>query len=448
MGATFTIADLGSTFSQVMEHQNKEIVDIWTQSIDPLLAAFEAQSSNDGLGKAFITRVEYDTGVSANPQFALAEAAATGTDLGNAALRGYWSTNAAKVEAVAVWDRDSMLAAIGDGPGETFDVIARERKAKIAYTRHLLSIMAAERGWGRISSVSTIATGNAYFTVPQSEISRFKKGMKIVFSSAESTATLRGADGTGIYVGWGNPWIVSGTVPQTSTVYVSQRASDSATSPYDADAVRANDVVFLCGFRQNSATPTRQCPVGMKGWVDPAGVAAGETSFMGLDRRNTWQLSGITMDSSAVGGSAADALIEAGMFAEQFDTEIDAFMVSVYDYATLVRDKERVKTLSIQLGPYSVGFDGVEVLGGKGKIKVVPSRYITQGTFWGGPFNSAEFGPMLKHNGQLVNTDNADGNEYLRMAGSTTFEQRLFFRGAMIVPGPGKFIVGYNFPTT
>lgn len=448
MGATFTIADLGSTFSQVMEHQNKEIVDIWTQSVDPLLAAFEAQSSNDGLGKAFITRVEYDTGVAANAQFNLAQDIATSTDLGNAALRGYWSTTANKVEAVAQWDRDSMLAAVGDGPGETFDVIARERKAKIAYVRHLLSIFAAERGWGRISSISTIATGDTFFTVPLSEISRFKKGMRIVFSSTESTAVLRGADGAGIQAGWGNAWQVSGTIPQSGRVYVKTRASDSATSPYDTDAVRANDIVFIQGFRQNSATPTRQCPVGMKGWVDPSGVAVGETSFMGLDRRNTWQLSGITMDASAVGGSAADALIEAGMFAEQFDTEIDAFMVSVYDYATLVRDKERVKTVALNIGPYSVGFDGVEVLGGKGKVKVVPSKYITQGTFWGGPFNSAEFGPMLKHNGELVNTDNADGNEFLRLATSTGFEQRMFFRGAMIVPGPGKFIVGYNFPTT
>jgi hypothetical protein len=448
MGATFTINDLGSTFSQVMEHQNKDITDIWTQSVDPLLAAFEAQSSNDGLGKAFITRVEYDTGVAANANFALAQALAESTDLGNAALRGYWSTNAAKVEAVAAWDRDSMLAAVGDGPGETFDVIARERKAKIAYVRHLLSIFAAERGWGRISSVSTINSGQAYFTVPLSEVSRFKKGMKIVFGATEATGTLRGSDGAGIQVGWGNAWTVSGSIPQSGRVTVSQRASDSATSPYDADAVRANDVVFLQGFRQNTASPVRQCPIGMKGWVDPSGVDAGETSFQGLDRRNTWQLSGITMDASAVGGSAADALIEAGMFAEQYDTEIDAFMISVYDYATLVRDKERVKTVALNIGPYSVGFDGVEVLGGKGKVKVVPSKYITQGTFWGGPFNSAEFGPMLKHNGELVNTDNADGNEFLRLATSTGFEQRLFFRGAMIIPGPGKYIVGYNFPTT
>ena len=428
-----------------MEHQNKEIVDIWTQSIDPLLAAFEAQSSNDGLGRAFITRVEYDTGVSANAQFALAQDIAQGTDLGAAALRGRWSTNAAKVEAIAMWDRDSMLAAVGDGPGEVVDIVSRERKAKIAYVRHLLSIFAAERGWGRISTISTISAGNLYFTVPLSEVSRFRIGMRIVAGQYEATGTLRGADATGDNVGWGNPWIVSGIIPQSGTVYVSARSSDH---PQNTDSWTAGDTIFIHGFRQNTASPVYQCPVGMRGWVDPSGVSSGETSFMGLDRRNIWQLDGITMDASVGSMSIADALIEGSMLAEQYDTEIDSWMVSVYDYATLVRDKERVKVVSLDIGPYSVGFDGAEVLGGKGKVKVVPSKYISQGIAWGGPFNSAEFGPMLKHNGQLVNTDNADGNEYLRMPTSTAYQQRLYFRGAMVIPGPGKFVAISNLPTT
>ena len=230
MGAGFTVGDLGGVFSQVMEHQNKEIVDIWTQSIDPFLAAFEAQSSNDGLGRAFITRVEYDTGVSANAQFALAQDIAQGTDLGASALRGRWSTNAAKVEAIAMWDRDSMLAAVGDGPGEVVDIVSRERKAKIAYVRHLLSIFAAERGWGRISTISTISAGNLYFTVPLSEVSRFRIGMRIVAGQYEATGPLRGADGTGDNVVWGNPWIVSGIIPQSGTVYVSARSSEDRKS--------------------------------------------------------------------------------------------------------------------------------------------------------------------------------------------------------------------------
>jgi hypothetical protein len=66
----------------------------------------------------------------------------------------------------------------------------------------------------------------------------------------------------------------------------------------------------------------------------------------------------------------------------------------------------------------------------------------------GAAIPSVDIPTRLDGDGELVNTDNADGNEFLRLVTSTGFEQRLFFRGAMIIPGPGKCIVGYNFPTT
>lgn len=444
MGASFSTSDLGSVFSHVTEHQNREIIDIWTDGIDPLLASFEAHSEDDGGGRGFITRVEYDTGTSAAPIFAIAQGLAQGTDLGNSALRARWVSQAKKLQVIAVWDRDSMLAAVKDGPGEAIDIVARERKAKIALARHRMSLFAAEAGWGRISTVSTIATGNLTFTVPKSEISRFKIGDHIVFGATEASGTLRGTGtGTGAYTGYGNPYIVAGTTPATGTVTLEARSTDT---PYDTELVRAGDTVFLAGYRQDTADPVQLCPLGMRAWVPSSEPS--ETSFEGLDRRNKYQLNGIRLDASVGSLSTADALIEAAMLAEQYDTNIDAFKVSIADYSLLCRDKERVKTVAIDLGQYKVGFQGVEVLGGKGSIKVVPSRFIPQGIAWGGPFNSKQYGPKLKHNGDLINTDNADGNEYLRLASSDSYEQRMYFRGAMIVPGPGKFVCLYNLPTS
>lgn len=443
MGATFSTSDLGGVFSQVMEHQNREILDIWTDGIDPLLASFEAHSEDDGGGRGFVTRVEYDTGTSAAPIFAIAQGLAQGTDLGNAALRARWISQAKKLQVLAVWDRDSMLAAVKDGPGEAIDIVARERKAKIALARHRLSIFAAEAGWGRISTVSTISTGNLYFTVPKSEVARFRIGDHIVFGATEASGTLRGADGSGMWVGYGNPWIVSGITPATGTITVAARSSDK---PYDTDSVAAGDTVFLAGYRQNTGSPVTLCPIGIKGWVPT--TEPSETSFEGLDRRGLYQLNGLRLDASSGSLSTADALIESAMLAEQYDTQIDAFKISLQDYSLLVRDKERVKVVSMDVGQYAVGFKGVEILGGRGSIKVVPSRYLSQGTAWGGPFNSKEFGPKLKHNGDLINTDNADGNEYLRLASSDAFEQRMYFRGCMQIPGPGKFICTTNLPTS
>ncbi len=442
MGATFSTSDLGGVFSHVMEHQNREILDIWTDGIDPLLAAYEAHSEDDGGGRGFITRVEYDTGTSAAPVFAIAQALAQGTDLGNSAIRARWVSQAKKLQVLAVWDRDSMLAAVKDGPGEAIDIVARERKAKISLARHRLSLFAAEAGWGRISTVSTISSGTLTFTVPRSEVSRFKIGDHIVFGATEASGTLRGTGtGTGAYVGYGNPYIVAGTTPATGTVTLSARSSDT---PYDTESVRAGDTVFLAGYRQDTASPVQLCPLGIKAWVPAADPS--DTTFEGLDRRNIYQLNGIRMSASVL--STADALIEAAMLGEQYDTEMDAFMISLADYSLLCRDKERVKVIPMSVGQYDVGFKGVEVLGGRGSIKVVPSRFLSQGTAWGGPFNSKALGPKLKHNGDLINTDNADGNEYLRLATSDSFEQRMFFRGCMAIPGPGKFVCLTNLPTS
>lgn len=446
MGATFSTSDVGGIMSQVMEHQDANITELWNQDPDPLVTCYERQATTDGIGRAISTRVEIDTGASASSVFGIAQGIAQGTDLGSAALRGRWLSNAAKLEVVAVWDRDSMLAAVGDGPGEVIDVVSRERETKIALAKHLLGIQMAEAGWGRISTVSAISTGNLYFTVPKSEIQRFKYGMKIVFGQYEATGTLRGADGTGVYAGYGNPWEVSGVEPQTSTVYVSARSSDH---PYDTDAVRANDTVFICGSRQNTASPAQICLKGLKSWIPSTAPVVGETSFEGLDRRNKWQLNGIRIDASVGNLDHISAFIEAGQMAGQFSTQLDMVLTSYEDIAIMARNKERVKIIPMNVGTYGLGFEGFEIQNGGGKaIKVVASRYLSQGTAWAGPFNSKQFGPKLRHNGKLINTDNADGLEYIRLASSAGFEQRMFFRGAGVIPGPGKYFCIFNLPSS
>jgi hypothetical protein len=443
MGASFSVSDLTGVFSHVQEHQNKEILKLWMQDVDPALAVFETNSEATGDGAGFVTRVEFGTGTSVNPNFGIAQAQAQGTDLGNQVDRAKWISHASKLDAVAVWDRDSILAAVKDGPAAAIDVVASERAGKIQLVRDRLALFAVEKGWGRIATVAAISTGNLYFTVDKSELHRFRRGDKVVFGAAEASGTLRGADGTGVYAGWGNPWIVTGVVPSTNRVLLLARASET---PYDTDAVRANDTVFLCGYRQNTATPAQVCPIGLGGWV-PTAVPS-ETSFQNIDRRNSPELYGYQFDASVGSLSHFDAFIESALTAANWGCQVDQYLVSNADYALMARDKDRTKVIAMSVGPYKAGFEGLSVVGGKGEIKIVPSRFVPQGISWGGPFKDKKFGPKLKHNGQLVNVDDIDGKPFQRLATSTGFEQRLYFRGAQIVPGPGKYNVIYNLPST
>jgi hypothetical protein len=73
---------------------------------------------------------------------------------------------------------------------------------------------------------------------------------------------------------------------------------------------------------------------------------------------------------------------------------------------------------------------------------------VAQGQAWIGAFKNEKFCPFLAHNNDLVNVDDIDGNEIRALAGSASLEMRLYFRGAIICPAPGKFGVVYNLPTT
>jgi hypothetical protein len=448
--------DVNGIFSQVMEHQDAHITDLWTTSdhkINPMLASFEARSEDDGGGRGFITRVGISTGTSANPSYTLAAAKAASSELGNSALNGRWVSQPTELNVIAQWTRRAMDAARKDGPGEVYDVIARERESKMVLARHRLAVFAVEAGWGRVATVTAISASSLTFTVATSEVNRFRPGDDICFSSSENAALLRG-NGVSPNAGTSTKWTVKGTNPRTGVVTLlaaSDTGSRGTDYPVNTDSVAVGDTVFWYGYRQNSATPSRLCPIGMKGWVpftDPTGTEL--TAFQGLDRTAQWALMGLRMDASAgTQLSHAEAFLEMAGLATQYTTELDAIYTSVPDYTMLCRNKDAVKLVETKVGAYKIGFEGVSVLGGpSGNVPILPDVYIPQGYAWGGPWNNAEYGCKLKHSRQLINVDDMDGNEFLRLATSTGYEQRMYVDCAMIVPGPGKFIACSGLPTS
>lgn len=435
--------DVNGIFSQVMEHQEANIVDLWTkadQKINPVLASFEERSEDDGGGRGFITRVGIGTGTSANPSFSKAQSKASGTTTGNSSINGRWVSQAQTLEVVAQWTRKAMNVARGDGPGEVYDVISRERESKLVLARHRLAVFAIEAGWGRVATVTGISTGNLYFTVDPSEVNRFRIGDDIVFAQYESTGAVAGT----------TPYTVAGTIPRTGQVTLEAKAAPNASDrPYDTEAVRTGWTVFWDGYRDVGSSPVKLCPNGLRAWVpmdDPTGT------FDGIDRTNRWEVSGLRIDASA--GTQLDhaaAFLEMSAIASQYSTELHAIFTSVRDYTILCRNKDAVKMLELGtgIGPYNISFDGAYVLGGSnGRVPIIPDVYIPQGYAWAGPWNDAEQGPKMKHTRQLLNVDNLDGNEFLRLATATGFEQRMYFEGANIIPGPGKYVACKGLPTS
>jgi hypothetical protein len=188
--------------------------------------------------------------------------------------------------------------------------------------------------------------------------------------------------------------------------------------------------------------------LGLSAWVPFVKPSSGET-FEGVIRDGITELVGLRYDATASGLTHAQVLIQAAAKMQQYGTHADAFYLSGQDFALLCRDSDAVKIMEMEVGERNIGFKGVNVLGGpKGVVPVLPDYTIEQGNFYGGPWNSKENAPRLKHDMELVNTDNFDGLEFMRNKDDTGYEQRLFSRGAIIVPAPGKFLAGTGLPTS
>ena len=511
MGASFSgtlsdAASLSGVFQMVTEHQEAMIHQLWyetDETVAPLAASIMATSESDPDGRGFITRVEYATGSSASPNFSVAQYKANGTSTGSAALRNRWISQSTLCEAVASWDRTSLLQSFAKGPDEVFDVVEYERRSKIELLRQRVSIMAVEDGSGRVTSVlpgswaafSVASVGgtswNNFYATP-STINRLRIGDDLTFYPASTTAggtpsiAQRGsATGGGSY----GVWTVIGldpdagivtVMPATATQPYTAGATDLfyGTSPGTGDGISdgsgsggtpgrtgVGDDVVWNGYRVSngawitngsqamtsgtkSATYYPICMLGMKAWV-PFTATTGGVAFQNIIRDGIPELMGLRYNATGTGLDHAGIFINAAQKAHQYGTHFDAIYTSVQDYGILVRDKEAVKTIEIKVGEYNIGFEGVQLMGGpKGSVKVVPDATIEQGYAYGGPWNDKRFRPMIKHDMELINTDNFDGLEFLRLSASTAYEQRMFNRGAFILPAPGKFMAIQGFLTS
>lgn len=421
---------MGATLSQVLpllrEHYHDNITEIFfkaDKSTTPIMAAMEAKSMDDGLGRQFVVPIEYGLGSSAGGTFSIVQAKAQGTSVGSAALRDRWLGSATVIDAVAYWARDSILAA--KGPDELFDVMASEMDAKIWLVKKKLSMYAVEQGWGRVGTISAVSATTV--TIGTDEINRLDIGDVVVASATIASNLLRATANTGATVTGVNP--------------------DSGVVTIDTDTTAtwaAGDILFFYGDRQDSATPAQLVPAGMGGWVPVA--APGSTAWFNINRQNNPNLGGHRV--AANGADHATTFIRTVNRLLQYGSKADIGYVSPQDYSILCSDKDATKTVEITLGKYGIGFDGVSVATNAGRCPTVPDAMKGQGSAWFGPFSDKKYAPFMAHNGDLVNVDDIDGNEIVRNATSTNFEMRLYFRGQIFVPAPGKFAVSTGLPNT
>lgn len=414
-GTSFT-----NLYPLLREHYHDSIEELFFTSdkdTTPFLANLETRSMEDGFGRAYIVPVEYGTGSSFSADFATAQAKSQGSTVGSAALRDRWSVSAVGLEGTCQWDRNALLAASKGGEEKLIDAIDREMRAKVSGMKKRLAQYVWGDGWGAIGTIS--ATSTTTITMSTSVVNRLDVGDDLVASSANAgTAAWRNTASA----------IVTGINYDTGVVTL---GTNPATLSW-----AVSDYVFQKGDHENSTNSNALVLWGMGAWV-PTSAPSG--TFCGITRTGIPQLCGIRYAVS--GEDHASALIGAANKLFKFgQSKASLGYVSPEDYAILCKDKESTKTVQIQLGKYNIGFDGVTVETVAGRVPIVPDPMLPQGTAYMGPFDDKRYAPFLAHNGDLVNIDDMAGFQLIPLASSTAYEMRLFFRGNMICPAPGKFI--------
>lgn len=415
-------------------YRGKNIVDTFyttNKDINPLFASMQAVAdTGEGFGRKLITPIIYGTGTSVGAIFSTSQAKAQGSTTGASALYGRWESDPVSIHGFAVWSRDAMDAAAGKGAGEIFKVMQKEMDTKITAMRNKWAKYAVGDGTGALAQIVTVSSTG--FTVTRDRINRFHRGMDLCVATS-TTGALKNT-GTSI--------LCTGTDPNTGTVYLT---SDPTTSTAWAIA----DYVFDRNDRAAAAINSAALyilPFGAKAWTPGASVTDSFT-FNGVTRDGISELAGLTYDCSDQ--EPENAFLGAlSMLFSQGGIKAKALFCSPRDYAAFCAGKDKSKIVQISLGKYDLGFDGMTVHSLAGNVPVIPDAFVPDGEFYAGPWDDDELGPRLVYVNDLVNIDNRDGLEFRASASAASYEMRLYSRGNIIFPAPGKFIRGYNLSTS
>lgn len=420
--------------TQIKDHYDQDIYKILFEDgkvTSPILACCEAKSITEGFGRQFVTRVVTHEGAAVSADASIADTIAADGAVGARPGRDRWVSSAVSMDSPFTFDRDEVDAIEGKGASEQFDVITEEMDMAALRIRNVLAEQVSGKGWGLLALTS--AQTSSTFTVLPSEVNRFPVGARLVASATEDTDVLLGTPA-------GAQLRVTAVNPATGVITLSG----------DPQTIWTNDAtlyIFRAGNRiatdPSAAESAMTCITGVRGWVDPD-----STSWKGVTRTGNPTLTGYGF--SASGLDTAAGLMGAADLMFSHGKKADMIFCSGTTWKLLQQDYDASKVVQTSLGDYKIGFAGYKLATLFGDATVIPDPFIPPGTAYVGPFNDKKWGPKLYHTGKnLVNLDDLDGKQFERVttSGARSFKGQFYFRGNLVIPGPGMYCKVTSLPT-
>jgi hypothetical protein len=347
-----------------------------------------------------------------NSQFTTAQtrAGATNTRVGQFTL------TRVKKYGIAVIDGEALKAS-QDDEGAFLEAATTEIDGVINATTRRLAVDSFRAGFGRVGVLANSSFATTIATLVTAEdATNFEIGQQIEFAATEAASTLRAS----------GPLTVTAVDRSAGTVTFSANLSTIT-------GIAQNDVMFISGDRENSATPTRRCVAGLQAWLPQTAPSSGE-SFFGLDRSvDPTRLAGQRL--SAVGVPLEESLVEASVLIGREGGKASHAFLSYRGWSQLQKalgTKVMYDMVSSSTRA-DIAFKSIVLNGPDGEIRVIADQncpgdtmFLLQLDTW----KMASIGP-------LISTIDDDGSDVLRVYNADQVESRNGFYGNLYSQAPG-----------
>lgn len=324
----------------------------------------------------------------------------------NSLLKSFTLTRA-KDYSLASIDNETLEASQND-KGAFLEAATVEIDGAMQAAARSLATALFRDGSGTIGRINATVTGTTLTLVSAVDIVNFEVGMKIQFSSAGTSATLRDSG-------------------EALTISAIDRSAGSMTTALNLNTISgltSQDYINVQGDIEAKIK-------GLDAWL-PSSVSA--TSFFGVDR---------TADSTRLGGCRYDgssqpieeALVDGLAFVAREGGSPDHVFLNYANFSNLEKalgSKVQYVNLGVE-GVPSVGFRGMMINGPKGPVKVVADQncpaavaYMVQMDVW-----------KLYSLGMAPKILDSDGMKMLRESSADSVEVRCGYYGQLGSRAPG-----------
>lgn len=410
--------DMTSFNAALKEYYTDEAVEDTVYKDNPLLGLMPKHE--DMVGEYEVVPIIFGNpqGRSANFLRAQTRAAATSSQ-----LKKFLVTRV-KDYSLAQVDNETILASRGDR-GAFMRAATLEFDGAINSLTRSIAVAMYRSGYGGIGSIATGGVSSATITLAYpDDITNFEVGQELVVSSSLSGAVLRtlGSSGNGL--------IVTGVNRSTGVLTFGFNVTDATNG---IPGTTSDDILFVRGDREDSATPAMTKIAGLNAWVPQADPTS--TSFFGVNRASdVTRLGGLRYDGRGI--PIEEALIEGAARLAREGWKMDTYLLNYANYSALEKSLgSKVQYVDLAANA-RIAFRGIRVNGPRGEINVVPDQNCQPDTAWGLKMDTWQLGSI----GKAVRVIDTDGLDMLRLNAADGVESRWGFYGNVLCHAPGANI--------